>query len=391
MRKLGDFYRVIPLFSLLTLLTVGNATGQHSPATDDLRPTMRAIFQALTTTVPLSLNQQAFRDRQHRQTVHKELRQLADNTDRLATHGQTASAYFNFLGQSLHRDARRTLEYFKSGEIEKARFTLNRLTDQCFLCHSRLPNPQRFSLGKRFIETVPLEQLSLHERVRLAVAARQFEAVLTFCETLLRSPEIPPARLDLMSLFEDYLRIAIRVQGNATRAITAFESFQRRPDIPRYLKQHLTNWVAALKALQSESTPDNSLARARNLIHTGRQRNQFLADRQGLVHFAFASSLLHRYVENSERPPLQLAEAYYLLGVTESNLSRSSWIPETEFFLEMAIRLAPDSFHAKNAYTFLEEVVTLGYTGSSGVQLPSEVKTQLDDLRRLVDAASPPK
>ena len=60
-----------------------------------------------------------------------------------------------------------------------------------------------------------------------------------------------------------------------------------------------------------------------------------------LVHFIAASGLLHRYVQDDTRTPAQLAEAYYLLGVAESYTPRSSWIPETEFFLETAWRGEP--------------------------------------------------
>ena len=98
-----------------------------------------------------------------------------------------------------------------------------------------------------------------------------------------------------------------------------------------------------------------------------------------------------RPVASNSRSSLQLAEAYYLLGVTDSNLSRSSWIPETEFFLEMAIRLAPTSPSAKKAYALLEKHVTMGYSGSAGLYLPPEVKTHLDELRRLIGGANRPK
>ena len=57
-----------------------------------------------------------------------------------------------------------------------------------------------------------------------------------------------------------------------------------------------------------------------------------------------------------------LAEAYYLLGVAESFISRTLWMSETEFFLETAIRLAPKSVSARQAYAFLEEYVLIRYT-----------------------------
>jgi hypothetical protein len=70
-------------------------------------------------------------------------------------------------------------------------------------------------------------------------------------------------------------------------------------------------------------------------------------------------------------------------GVVESYI-RSSWISETEFFLEAAIRLGPMSLLAEKADTFLEEYILAKYTGSSGMTLPPEIRANPEELRKLV-------
>jgi hypothetical protein len=190
-----------------------------------------------------------------------------------------------------------------------------------------------------------------------------------------------------MAFLEDYLRIVIRVHREFPRAIKALEAFQKRPDVPRYLRQHLTTWVETLKSLQEDKSGGDELGYAEKLIQQGQQRNRFLADRQGLIYFAVASSDLHRYVSRDSKSPSQLAEAYYLLGVTDSYIPRSSWISETEFFLEQAIRLAPKSPVAKNAYSFLEEYIMMGVTGSDYSEFSSNLYPQLNELRRLIEGS----
>lgn len=382
MSSLRYLFRTIPL--LLLLILPMPAWTADSDTASDLRPTMRTIFQALTTVFPLSLQQHQFQDKAHRPRIREALRQLADNAERLAGHGEQVPPHFDFLRQSLQQNAQYAWQRFDDGEYEEARFIVQQLTDHCFLCHSRLPSAQAFPLGKRFLDSVASDDLALPERVRLAVAARQFDTALSTCEALFRSLDIPAAQLDLMALFEDYLRVAVRVRGDNARALHTFATFQQRPDVPAYLAEHLTSWITALKTWQPHAASGNLLTQASELIRAGQQQNRFLADRQGLVHFMLASSLLHRYVNDNARPAAQLAEAYYLLGIAESYIPRSSWISETEFFLEMAIRLAPISPHAKKAYAFLEEYVITGYTGSSGLHLPSDVQEHLDELRRLV-------
>jgi seryl-tRNA synthetase len=109
---------------------------------------------------------------------------------------------------------------------------------------------------------------------------------------------------------------------------------------------------------------------------------------RGLIQFMLASSVLHQLSETTPSTPENaslLAEVYYLLGLVETTLSRTSWTSETEFYLETAIRQDPKSGFARDAYMLLEEYLILGYTGSAGVNLPEEVETYLWELQDLID------
>jgi len=236
---------------MLALLATAQTRHTDTAQEGGFRPTMRTIFRALTTVVPLSLSGETFQDAANRQRLHDALQALSNQAMHLSQHGQDVPADFDFLRRSLRDDAQKAFELFDSEDFEESRFILHHLTDNCFLCHSRLPSSRPFPLGKHFLEQIPMQQLDPHERMRLAVAARQFDTVLSSCETLFRSPELPAAQIDLMALFEDYLRIAIRVRDDFPRAIHTLETFQRRSDVPQYLAHLLTIWTEALNTLQA--------------------------------------------------------------------------------------------------------------------------------------------
>jgi hypothetical protein len=97
--------------------------------------------------------------------------------------------------------------------------------------------------------------------------------------------------------------------------------------------------------------------------------------------------VLHRYIDSVPKQKEQLAEAFYLLGVSESHVNHSYWISETEYFLEVAIRMAPQAEFARSAFNFLEDLTTAGYSGSAGVNIPGDVKMRIEELRCLVEGA----
>ena len=365
-------------FVLHGQVAVGDST-PHQP----LHTTMHAFFQDLTTVFPWSLDAQQFQAPAHRPHIQAALQALAQHAEHLDTHGQEVPQSFGFLRRSLARSARDTAERYAQEQYEQARFLLQGLTETCFACHSRLPNLQPFALGQRFLAATNVANLPVPQRLKLEVATRQFATALTTCETLLRAPEIPAADMWLMGVFEDYLKLIIRVRNDFPRAITVLTQFLERPDVPAVLRDQLLSWVKTLRELQSHGPIDEAVVRARTLIDAGQRRNRFPADSQGFVHFVVASSLLHRWLTTSPAETHVLGEAYYLLGIAETYISRTSRISEAPFFLETAIRLDPTSPIASNAYDVLNLYILTEYTGSLGTRVPSEVQEHLDALRRL--------
>jgi len=142
--------------------------------------------------------------------------------------------------------------------------------------------------------------------------------------------------------------------------------------------------VDALASLDVPTPPGTELARAKAVLEEAKRVRRFRADRAGLVHDLVASGLLHRRVSALGAPTPQSAEAYYLLGVTELRIGSSYWLTEPESYLEAAIRAAPGSAPARQAYVVLEESTLTGYTGSGGAsELPPEVASWLAELRRI--------
>jgi hypothetical protein len=350
---------------MLTLCLHGQVAAGDSTPQQQLQTTMQAFFQALASVFPWSLDAQQFQAPAQRQRIQEGLSLLAQHAEQLDRHGQEVPQSFGFLRRSL------------------ARFLLKGLTENCFACHSRLPNLQPFALGQRFLAATNVASLPIPQRLKLEVATRQFATALTTCEALLRAPDIAAADIWLMGVFEDYLKIIIRVRNDFPRAITVLSQFLERPDVPAVLRDQLQSWVKALTELQSHAPLDDALAQARTLIEAGQRRNRFPADHQGFVHFVVASSLLHRWLATSPAQTSTLAEAYYLLGITETYIARTSWISEAPFFLETAIRLDPASAIATRAYDVLNMYILTEYTGSLGTRVPSEVQEHLEALRRL--------
>ncbi len=378
----------VSLFGILVVLLVVANEGHTATATESTsqtRAAMREIFDALTAAYVPSLDIQRFQAPESRAEVYEALKVLAKNGEKLAEHGVGLDHSYLFLRRAFAFDTEDLLEAYRIGSYESAQFYLRELTQTCFACHSRMPSERSFDFGKQFFEQAETQGLPALDAARLAVASRQFDAALRNYETLFRSTDWDTGEMYAVGAFEDYLIVALRVENDFDRAIKTLEAFRDRPDTPRYLKTYVDGWVQSLREIQAQEIVSDDLGAARELMRQAQLRSLFPEDPKGLVHFIAVSAHLHRFIASNAEDPVKRAEAYFLLGVAESRITRSYWLSETTFFLENAIRLNPKSPMAKQAYAYLEEDILLGYTGSSGMHVPDDVQEYLQSIRMLME------
>jgi hypothetical protein len=372
-----------PTLAVLLVFAGSQTRGEDTPVAEP-RGTMHQVFDALSTLLPASLAEGTLRDPARRDEFQLAFERLAQATGQLAQHGDSRDAVFRTLSRSLADDADDAASLYARGHVEEAGFHLQQLTGRCVACHSRLPAAREFPLAERLMSKSQVNELSPEERARLYVATRRFDSALGTWEALFAEPGSAPAWLDRGGQLVDYLTVAVRVTGERARAEQTLRSLARRGDTPEYLNSRLTRWAEALEAAPAESgTP---LEQASALLARADSVADFPAARDGLIHELLASALLQQYVDanaGSERPDETLAEAFYLLGVIEDRTAWSYWIPQTEAYMEAALRAAPQGPRAAQAYERIEETLFTDYGAASTADLPERERARLEELRTL--------
>jgi len=370
-------------------LLAANAPKAPEAPAESTRATMQRVFAALTTLLPVALSRSGWDDT----SKQPELRAALDALDGAATalqrHGSAEAESFLYLSQSLGADARSIQLRVDQGRYEAAAYLTQRLTETCVACHTRLPATSAEGFADRLLARVDAERLDPLARARLQTAARQFDAALASYEAQFARSRRPDLALE--DAIPSYLGIALRVRRDAERAERGLGLLARRVDVSASLAQNLPGWRAAVSDLAPMLRAKPSLALAREVLARGRELREFPADGSDLVHAIVASSLVHRFLESHSPKGLERAEAFYLLGQTECFARRSFEMSDAEHYLEQAIRAAPHSPLAARAYAQLERELVLGYTGSSGENVPGDVAARLRELRALSRPTAAPE
>jgi tetratricopeptide (TPR) repeat protein len=354
-----------------------------------VRESMQRIFSSMRLLLPASVDMDVFRDPARTDSIRDALVRVSESASAVAEHARSGDQGVRFLGRSLQQEAQRTIYLFDEGAYESAQFSILQMTEYCVECHSRSPIPSDSPLSKGFVSSEQFEQLELEERARLQFATREFEAGLDTLDRLFASRDVPAA--ELLGAATNYLVVSLRVKQDFERPVAALRTLASRPDLWTYLRLDVERWIEALGSLAprvdlSKSAPiEDAVA----ILSDAREIIRFPSDRQALVHYVVASTILQRFIEQASTNT-EKARAYYLLGLTESRIGRSYWLALPEFFLETAIRLDPAGEAALQAYALIEEETYFAYSFDSEegeIELPMDVERRLADLRRMIEQA----
>lgn len=367
-------------------LALALRVGADAPLPDEAtRAAMHEIFGALSEILPRCLSNERFEAAADHEAVQAALAKLAANADKLASHLATGPDELKFRGEALARDARRAQARFASGRPVDARFTALHLTEACVGCHSRLPSDKSAPFAAALTEKIQPSALNPSERARLQLATRQFDAALDSYEGLLTSPPPEAGEAVRMSDLTEYLIVALRVKRDPERAGKLLGKLEARRETLADLRRLIGPWRATLAREGKVVRDAPSLATGRRLVAAGKSVREYPYSRAGLIDDLLASSVLHRLLEQPKLGAADRAEAYYLVGLTDSQVRSSPWLSDAAWYLEAAIHTQPHSNVALRAYGAYEDMTLLEWTGSAGTQLPDDVVADLDRLRALAE------
>jgi len=347
---------------------------------------MNEIFESIATLLPLSLNDKSFYDAKNKDNIQGRLDSLVGSAKKLKSHGKVQDEGFRFVSRNLEQDATDARNWFKEGRQDEARYMLHNITENCISCHTKQESKSDFPGVSKFFSKVDIQQLAPIDRARLLMAMRQFDDAMNAFEDIILKGGMSPSDLIFLDAFTDYLKLTVRVKRNYERALQTLQKFAANSKLPKFVQTQMEDWTSALKELsKSKSGSTKDLALARQWMSKAQGQMKYPRDRDGMVYYIAASGALNAALADGKLSADEKSEIYFRLGFVEEVIGRSFWVSQSSNMLESAIRVAPKSKFALDAYNLLEEYVYLDYSGSSGTDIPQDIQDNLVELKKLIE------
>lgn len=360
----------------------------EAAAREDWAGKMQDLAADVRNLVPYIYSRQAFFNPANSARIQRGLKEFAKQAHAISP--EMGKSFFgedplvSYSLEGLQSDLERSADAYSMGQVEYARTVAKAAVNHCFRCHSIT---KEGSAAERWdLSQLQMTNLTTLERVDLLVAARKYEEAVQLLEGLMRDGDFAQSfPFDFEAALRKYLSLMIRAENNPKRSLKELDRILEMKDLPYYVGEQARSWRTSLLEWgksAAKKSKKNLLAQARDRIARATEIQQFAKDHAGDIEYLRATALLHEFLRTNKNAQ-SMADAYFLLGQAYEVLDELGYWNLHERYYESCITNAPRSELAKKCYGRLEASVFLGFSGSSGVNIPANEKARLKRLKEL--------
>jgi hypothetical protein len=175
-----------------------------------------------------------------------------------------------------------------------------------------------------------------------------------------------------------YTKIAIKPE----EGMNFLKKYRQDKGITKFTREDIDKWIKGLK--KWEKFDINSVKKIDEFIATNLKQLEDNKDKVNTgehdITLLISSGVLTKFLNDNPNTDL-VPTILYWLAISEKRLSNSYFFSLSDLYLKECILQYPKSAIAKSCYQEYEDNLTFGYSGSSGTDIPSSEKRELERLK----------
>ncbi len=359
---------------------------ESKPTTKQL---MQSFLEQLTILKPYMVSDEKIVDPKNELEIAKSLKEFS-RLAKLAAHDPVLNKEnFKFSRSILEHHIADVERTFRLGNKHFARWQLASTASICMSCHTQMRSTDR--TFENFVNHKSFS--SEFDQAEFLFATRAFDkAFAMFDSQIMGYPKNGVTTDELGRALERQLTYYTRLKRDLPGGIIKMKAYLKNEKLPPFARRNIEAWVQQMESFQaqkpidpSQSSAEQVLAFAKKNIESQSTRKMIEASNPKLVTYLYVSGMLFEYLSKYPRSA-SVPELLYWLSICDRSINYSLFYSLADLYLRECIVSYPASPMAKKCYKEFEEATILGYSGSAGTQVPPDVQTDLDQLRKLVES-----
>ena len=374
------------------VLVSGIANAELLPsATEGLKTkkTMQDFLVTLTALKAYISSDAEFINQKNYASILKGLKELSTAAKNTKHDPKLLQENFKFSRQVLEDHLVETERVFGTGNKIYARWMMNSTLGICVSCHSQIPTNSRqkspFLVSKVYS--------SDFYQADFLFATRDFEGASQIYRKLIKDYPKSGANFERLELSVGReLSYCLRIKRQLPVCRERIKDFLKNKELPESISKRLNGWDGQLAKWSEIELPNpkstkeaeiNKFAEV-NLSSEAYQTAGSFAEKK-VISYLLVSGILFEYLQSH---PLGANEPdiLYWLAKTDRELNNTFFYSLADLYLRECILKFPAHPTALKCYDEYKEEMILGYTGSSGVNIPADVSDDLKQLKGFIDS-----
>jgi TolA-binding protein len=384
-------YQQISLKTFIFIIFIAANLLAAKPSEQDWSKRMDELRKLLSEFLPNVISDQQYNSPQNFKTIEAEAKRLAE-----LAHGMPegnlpdSDPSINLIAGLFKNEINNAYNHLINGRREYARAVLKSVPRYCIACHTRTSNSLDLSSLQ---QQVPKVLDTALEKAEFFDATWQFDRALNEFEKILNDTEIAKDhQLEWQRAAYYAIATSVRVKRDPDRALAAVKLIIKAEDVPQFMKRDALRWQESLIQWKNETTrnfetANDLLNEADRLMSAAENLQKYPTDRAGDILYLRASSYLHDFLSKYPKNP-DTSKALLWLGICYEMLQAPELWFVHELYYEACIRNSPNTEIAQTCFARYEQSIFFGYSGSSGVSLPYDVKKSLKELKKLANPSN---
>lgn len=371
----------------LCVLVSSAMTFHAHHAEAEVKPYMDQLLHELFVLKPFIVNEDEFKNPKNNDTIKTSLNNMVQLSKKINHDKKIKKSAFKVSAQVLTEQLKDVSDVFQNGNKDYSLWTLKSTLNTCMSCHTQLP-----SVSTRFNTENESKKLThLFNEAEFLFTVRNFDqAMPLYSEAVKNYPkDMKIGDLDKVLLRKAYY--FVRVKRDLPGLVVSLTADLQNKSIPESNKKSIQDLITSAESLQADKYPEFTAKNESELkIYAEKELQpilkgdlQFLSDKN-LITYLKVSSILYEYIDKNPKTKL-LPDMLYWLSFCEKRYTKNMYYSLPELYLRQCIMDYPKNPVAKKCYKEFEEMTLVSYTGSSGVNLPKDVRTELEKMKKMIE------
>jgi tetratricopeptide (TPR) repeat protein len=328
------------------------------------------------------------RDTYNKKEIKNRLEKLSEISSVVMKHKNTQAPTYRVSGEALNSHIQQLLKVYNSKNSSYARWMLASTPFACMSCHAQMPRTGKplWNLDPEIVQGSPFE------KAEFLFATNNYTSALELYNQIIRNynPSVN-SQLELSKSLHHKATVMVRVLRDLKTLEQSLSVDLKNKNLPQSFREYIQGWISQSRKLrqvnffknQKNPSLSDTLAKTSRLMNTS-IRGLVSADNPNLIEYLYLSGLLYEQLQkepiNSDRIP----DILFDLGRLDQGLNKEFFFALDQMYFKECIDKFSTHPTAKKCFLEYRAEMERLFTGTRGLDLPSEVQEELEKAQARV-------